>query len=264
MLREIAKSVISKLSVHSNRSLTVAKSTLLLSRKVNSKKSIAGRWKFENFSPVGVSDPEKLLAVAKPYGSLPSKSVDRLLVSKPTLSDKQAIRLVQSMHACGDRDGLRSLNKILFGGGRKWIDQKDNIVVNEGLDHLLDVTLSGGTQDTSWFVFLLAASPSPLATWTATEIAANDFVNYDEATLPAFTDGGVSGQSLDNSASPATFTISTNGSSIGGGGLIGTNAKATPAGTVYNAVAFTGGNKAADDNDTLDVTVTLSAADDGA
>ena len=37
-------------------------------------------------------------------------------------------------------------------GNLKDYDEWDNIVVNAGLDHLLDVTLSGGTQDTTWFV----------------------------------------------------------------------------------------------------------------
>lgn len=145
-------------------------------------------------------------------------------------------------------------------GTIRWVEEANNLVVNEGLDHVLDVVLSGGTQDTSWFLGLLASSPSPGATWTATEIASNDFVDYDEATLQAFTDGGVSGQSLDNSASPAVFTVDTNSSTIGGAFLIGTNAKATPSGTLYSAAAFSGGNKSADDDDTLTVTATFTAA----
>lgn len=146
----------------------------------------------------------------------------------------------------------------------KWEEPIGNIVVNEGLSHALDVVLSGGSQDTSWFVGLLSASPSPAAGWTATEIASNDFVAYDESNLPAFTDGGESSQSLDNSASPASFAINSDSSSIGGAFLIGTNAKGTPAGTLYSAGAFSGGNKAADDGDTLEVTMTFTAADDGA
>jgi len=123
--------------------------------------------------------------------------------------------------------------------------------------------LSGGSQDTSWFVGLLASSPSPAAAWTSTEIASNDFVDYDEADLQAFVDGGVSSQSMDNSGSPAEFTIDTNSSTIGGAYLIGTNAKASPSGTVYAAGTFSGGDKSADDDDTLQVTATFTQADDG-
>ena len=148
-------------------------------------------------------------------------------------------------------------------GTVRWVEEWDNLVLNGGLDHLLDATLSGATQITTWYVGLLAASPSPAASWTATEIASNDFVDYDEATLQTWTDGGVSSQSVTNSASTADFTISTNSSSIGGAYLISTNAKAVPAGTAYAAGAFSGGNKAADDGDTLQVTATFTMADDG-
>lgn len=146
-------------------------------------------------------------------------------------------------------------------GSLRWRDGGRNIVVNEGLNHILDILFVSATaQVDPWYVGLLGSSPSPLATWTATEIGANDFVNYDEATLQAYTDVRTN-QSVDNSASKAVFTISTNGSTIGGAFLISTDAKATPAGTVLCAVAFTGGNKSADDNDVLNVTYTFTAAD---
>ena len=148
-------------------------------------------------------------------------------------------------------------------GEVRWVDEIHNLVVNEGLDHILDVVLAGGTQDTTWFIGLLAASPSPAAGWTATEVGANDFTAYSESTLPAFTAGSVSGQSVDNSASKASFSINADSQSIGGAFLIGTNAKGTPAGTLYSAGAFSGGNKAADSGDTLEVTATFTTADDG-
>lgn len=140
-----------------------------------------------------------------------------------------------------------------------WHEQFHNLIPTEGLNHIVDVVLNGGTQDTTWFIGLLAASPSPAAGWTATEIASNDFVNYDEANLQSWSGSAASSGASDNSGSPAVFTISTNGSSIGGGFLIGTNAKTTPAGTLLSAGAFTGGNKSADDGDTLTVTLTFTA-----
>lgn len=147
---------------------------------------------------------------------------------------------------------------------KRWEDKIENLVVNTGLDYLLDAGLSNGTQIGTWYVGLLAASPSPLATWTATQVGANDFTAYSETVLQTFTDGGVSSQSLDNSASKATFSINADSSSVGGAFLISTNAKGTPAGTVYSAGAFSGGNKAADDGDTLEVTYTATMADDAA
>lgn len=148
----------------------------------------------------------------------------------------------------------------------RWEEIIHNLIVNEGLEHILDVIFKGGTQVDPWYVGLLASSPTVLNAWTATEVGANDFVNYDEATLQELVDGAISGtttKSLDNSASKAVFTISTNGSTIGGAFLISTSTKATPAGTVYAAGAFSGGDKSADDDDTISVTATFTQTDDG-
>jgi len=148
-------------------------------------------------------------------------------------------------------------------GSFKWVDPFENLVVNEGLDYLLSSGFNGGAQVDPWYIGLLGASPTVLPGWTATEIAANDFVDFDEATLQEFVESAVSSQSIDNSANKATFTISTNGSTVGGCYLISTDAKGTPSGTVYCAGAFGGGNKSVDNGDTLQVTVTLTTADDG-
>lgn len=151
---------------------------------------------------------------------------------------------------------------VLLGpdGEVKWEDHIDNIVVNEGLSYLLDVGLSNGTQIDPWYCGLLAASPTPLATWTATEIASNDFVDYDESVLQEWAETGESSQSI--TAPAMSFAINSDSSSIGGAFLISTSTKGTPAGTLYSAGAFAGGNKAADDGDTLQVTATFTAADD--
>jgi len=148
-------------------------------------------------------------------------------------------------------------------GNIKWEEKYTNLVVNEGLDYLLDVGFAGGAQVDPWYVGLLGSSPSPAAGWTDADLAAVDFVDYDEATLQEFDEGAVASQSVDNSASKATFTISSDASTIGGAFLISGSDKATPSGTLYCAGAFSGGDKSADDNDVLEITVTLTTADDG-
>ena len=212
-----------------------------------------GHWKVGCFRPSGLTDPQKLIDHFALSCQEAKRALDGLITHK-------TIGRLTRFYRRRSPLLLRELDSILFGGGQRWETAYQNLVVNEGLDHLLDVVLSGGTQDTTWFGGLLASSPSPLAGWTATEVGSNDFTAYDETTLPAWVDGGVSSQSVTNSSNPFQFTISTNGSTIGGAFLIGTNAKATPAGTLYAAGAFSGGNKSADDNDTLDVTATLSSA----
>lgn len=223
-----------------------------------------GHWQMECQQPLFVGDPEKLNWHAERLGLAKPKRIERGLITAKELDAMQTVAawLLQfaADRAAAARSFLADLDGLLFGGGQRWLAEWQNLIVNEGLDHLLDVTLSGGSQDTSWFVGLLGSSPSPQASWEATDLASVDFVAYDESNLQAWTDGGVSGQSVSNSGSPAAFTISTNSSTIGGAFLIGTNAKATPAGTLYAAGAFTGGDKAADDGDTLSVTSTFTTA----
>jgi hypothetical protein len=144
-------------------------------------------------------------------------------------------------------------------GVEKWRDTIENIVVNEGLNHLLDVTLSGATQDTTWFVGLTSATPTVAAGNTlASHAGWTEVTAYDETNRVAWVDGGVSSQSVSNSGSPATFTINANGTDVGGAFLAGVNTGTS--GVLYAAGAFTAGNKSLDDNDTLDVTFTATAA----
>lgn len=148
------------------------------------------------------------------------------------------------------------------GGKILWRDGFENIITNEGLDHFLDVALSGGTQISSWFIGLTDGTPTVAAGDTmASHAGWAEVVAYDEAARQAWTDGGVSSQSVGNGASPATFTISTNSTDIGGGFLTSNDTKSGTTGVLFSAGAFTGGDKSLDDNDTVDVTCTVTAAD---
>lgn len=139
---------------------------------------------------------------------------------------------------------------------------KENLITNVGLDNILDVCFSAATQITSWFIGLTDGTPTVAAGDTAASHAGwVEVTAYDEAARQSFTDGGVSGQSVDNTASPAVFTISTNSTTVGGGFLISNSTKGGTTGTLMSAGAFTGGDKTLDDNDTLSVDLTITAAD---
>ncbi len=147
-------------------------------------------------------------------------------------------------------------------GRVKWVDTIEcNIVVNEGLDHLLDVTLSGATQITTWYLGLTDGTPTVAGADTMSSHAGwVEVTAYDEANRVTWSDGGVSSQSVDNSASQARFTISANGTVIGGAFLVSNNTKGGSTGTLYAAGAFTAADKDLDDDDTLDVTATFTQA----
>lgn len=150
-------------------------------------------------------------------------------------------------------------------GNLKWRDVSHNLVTNAGENYGADVTLSGGSQITTWYVGLMAASPTPADADTMSSHAGwTEFTAYDESVRQTWTDAGPSGGVVTNTASTADFTVSTNSSSIGGAFLTSDSTKSGTSGTLFSAVAFSGGNKAADDGDTLSVTYQFTFADDGA
>lgn len=146
-------------------------------------------------------------------------------------------------------------------GNIKWEDDIFNIVVDQGLNYLLDAGLANGTQITAWYLALISASPTVAAADVPTSHAGwTEVTAYDEAARLAWTAGAVAAKSVSNSASPATFTISTNATSIGGAALMSVNTKGATTGSLYAAGAFTLGNKSLDDGETLDVTATFTQA----
>jgi hypothetical protein len=150
-------------------------------------------------------------------------------------------------------------------GQMKWEDEIHNLVVNAGLDHLLDATLSGGSQITTWYVGLTDGTPTAAAGDTMSSHAGwTEVTAYDESNRQTWSDGGVSSQSVTNSASVASFTCSTNSTTVGGAFLTSDNTKSGTSGTLYSIGAFSGGDKSLDDGDTLEVTATFTMADDGA
>jgi len=160
--------------------------------------------------------------------------------------------------------GLRSHWKIEcrdWDGKLKWVDEFDNLVVNAGLDDVLDKYLKGSSYTAAFYVGLTDGTPTVAAGDTMGSHAGwTEVTAYDEANRQTLTLGAVSGQSVNNSGSPAAFTISSNDTVIGGAFIATDNTKGGSTGTLYGGGAFTAGDKTLDDDDTLSVTVTLTAA----
>lgn len=146
-------------------------------------------------------------------------------------------------------------------GRLKWIDVIKNLVVNEGLNDSLDKHLKGSGYTAAWYVGLTDGTPSVAAGDTmASHAGWAEVTAYDEANRQTLTLGAVSGQSVDNSASKAVFTIDTNDTTIGGCFIVANNTKGGSTGILYGGGAFSAGDKTLDDDDTLSVTVTCTAA----
>ncbi len=133
----------------------------------------------------------------------------------------------------------------------KW----SNIVVNEGLDDLLDVTLSGGTQDTTWFVGLKDTGTPAAADTLASHGTWAEITPYAGNRL-AWVDGGVTGQSVDNTGSPAAFAINAT-DEVFGAFLAGVDTGS--AGRLYAAGDFASSRNVIN-GDTLNVEATFTSA----
>ena len=145
-------------------------------------------------------------------------------------------------------------------GKRKWIETIENLVVTAGLNDILDKYFKGSTYTAAHFVGLTAGTPVFAAGDTlASHSGWTESTVYSEATRPAYTPGTVSAGSVDNSASKAAFSINPSGTV--GGAFIATNStKGGTTGTLYGGGAFAGGNRAVVSGDTINVTVTATAA----
>lgn len=147
-------------------------------------------------------------------------------------------------------------------GVLKWTDDFDNLVVTEGLNDSLTQHFKGVAYTAAWYVGLTDGTPTFAAgdTMAGAHAGWTEVVAYDEAVRQTLTLGAVAGGSVNNSGAPATFTISVDGTTIGGAFVVTSNVKGGAGGTLYGGGAFTAGDKSLDDDDTLAVTITLTAA----
>lgn len=118
-----------------------------------------------------------------------------------------------------------------------------NLIVDEGLQNLLDVNFNSTSAITSWFVGLYSGNFSPANTWTAANVTSNstEFTNYTQSTRVAWTSNGAASlgpNSVSNSSSTAQFTINTGGGTVWGAFLASASAKSATSGKLNSAAKF--------------------------
>lgn len=146
-------------------------------------------------------------------------------------------------------------------GNLKWKDVIENLVVLNGLNHLLDILfVSATSQIDPWYVGLVNG-PGSGTTFAAADTLAShagwtENANYT-GDRKEFVDVR-SDQTVSNSASKASFAINADSQTIAGAFLC--SAATGTSGTLLCAGDFTGGDKPADDGDTLEVQYDFSAS----
>ena len=149
-------------------------------------------------------------------------------------------------------------------GNVKWTDKNHNIVTTAGLNDVIDVYLRNQTQTATWYVGLTDGTPTVAAGDTLASKAWTEVTAYSESVRETLTLAAASSGSSSNTASKASYSVNADSTTIGGAFIASDSTKGGTSGTLFSVAAFTGGNKAADDGDTLEVTATITAADDGA
>ena len=145
-------------------------------------------------------------------------------------------------------------------GRLKWTDTIDNLVVDVGLNEILDKFFKGSTYTAAHYVGLVSGTPTIAAGDTMSSHAGwTEPVPYSNANRPTFTPGTVAAKAVDNSASKAVFNCNGSGT-IGGAFLSTNNTKSGTTGILVSAGAFTGGNKTVANADTLNVQITYTAS----
>ena len=157
--------------------------------------------------------------------------------------------------------GLRNVWEVVCHdskGKEKWRELNKNLVTTEGLNHVLSITLDGGTQITSWYVGLAGAGTKAAGDTMSSHSGWSEIADYSESVRQTLTLGTASSGSIDNTASKATFSI--NGTATTAGAFVVSNStKSGTSGTLYGVVDFSS-SRSVISGDTLTVTVTLTAA----
>ena len=139
-------------------------------------------------------------------------------------------------------------------GNIKWEEDNKNIIVTAGLNHILDVQFHATTQVTAWYIGLKGAGTPVAADTMASHSSWAELTGY-AGNRKEWTDGAASSGSMTNGSS-VDFTI--NATATVAGAFLNTAATGT-GGTLYGVVDFSS-SRAVIDGDTLQVTVTVTAA----
>jgi len=146
------------------------------------------------------------------------------------------------------------------GSDEGWV-RDQNLVVNEGLDHALDVILNGASQIDPWYIAIYEGNVSPSASWDASNVTSNSTENttYDESTRVEYVPASVSSQSITNSANSADFTMNAT-KTIYGAFIASASAKSATTGTLL-AAAQLSSSRAVESSDVLSIVYQFDASD---
>lgn len=142
------------------------------------------------------------------------------------------------------------------------IDREEihNLVVDQGLNAMLDIMFHGSTQINPWYLGLFEGNYTPVAGVLASNIATNatECTAYDETTRQEYVEAAAASKVTTNSASKATFTFNAT-KTIYGAFLGSDSTKGGTSGTLFSAARF-GSAKSVVSTDQLLLTYSFTAS----
>lgn len=139
-----------------------------------------------------------------------------------------------------------------------------NLVVNEGLAHLLNVAMGGKAKAAGYYLALFSGATAPAANWTAANFAtvSSEIVSmtegYTNATRPQWTPTDTTTNQIDNFTATASVTIATSSQlNVTGAALLTNSVKGGTSGTLISASKYSAA-RTFQDGDVYDIGYRLS------
>lgn len=155
--------------------------------------------------------------------------------------------------------GRYSIECRAADGTLRWREEITNLVTTAGKNDALDKYLAGSTYTAAWYLGLISSAGYSAvdATDTMSSHAGwTEFTGYSQANRPAASFSAASSGSKSTS-SASSFSINANGT-VKGPFLVSNNAKSGTTGVLYSAGLFSGGDRAVQSGDTLNVSYTAN------
>lgn len=218
---------------------------------------LRGLWSWQCHAPFRLTDPAKGIHLLGDAG----------IIAPPNLSEgflwmRQWWDLRSVLYKARPSI-LAEFERLVFGGELRWAEAYSNLIVNAGLDDMLDKFFKGSAYTAAHYIGLTDGTPTPAGSDTMSSHPGwAEVTAYSEGVRQTYTPGTVSAQSVDNSASKAVFSINAT-TTVGGGFLTTNSTKGGTTGTLIAVGAFSGGDKSLGSGDSLSITATFTQADDG-
>lgn len=179
-------------------------------------------------------------------------------MSKFKMSDKGEAKMVSKPDLQSELTfiGVYKVNCFDKDNNLKWSEIAKNTVVDEGINHILDVQFHAESQVTTWYVGLKGVGSEAAGDTLASHATWTEFTNYS-GNRQEFVEAAAAAKEITNSASPATFNIT--GAGDVAGCMISSVLSGT-AGKLFSATDFTSSRTVAN-TDVINVTWTLTGAD---